>query len=480
MNTNHFKTVLIACLLTISGNLFAAKGTESPIRTSGLFLVIRGTGNTAAFTIDAIALPNNIPISITAPSGFTVTPTSLPADAKDVRVEVTLISYKRETTGQIILRSGDVRSFVDVQGFGAPLPEKDLSISPVYKGKNDNAFEETIKDGFNPSGKGYTVEFRIKIDKNQSFFPYAVDNKGTGFKGFADDAGMGVFVANSRLSLINPGTSKAGGLQRFYNDDGRYHTYRYTVTPDDRAFIYRDGLPVDTLRLADLQTQPDFAVENGVHVENLLKNPNFEGEYDLMEGANGIVKSVEGWQIAILDRWNSEQFVVAQEIDNERDFNNRVFRIRPYKWATGWGNGQLIQIVDAAPNETYALSALVRGGIQQKENKITGKMIIQEVDDPTKKTEVQITGNEWKTYSLKYTTSVGCRQLCIIFQIGSAPRGASVSPLEIDNVKLSGLSRRYSSKIGFENNNATIDYFHYDLSGAYAPVTPKLTIKLSR
>lgn len=44
-----------------------------------------------------------------------------------------------------------------------------------------------------------------------------------------------------------------------------------------------------------------------------------------------------------------------------------------------------MQVVDVAPNETYTLSALLKGGIAKKEGKLTGKMIIEEVEDPEKK-----------------------------------------------------------------------------------------------
>ena len=75
----------------------------------------------------------------------------------------------------------------------------------------------------------------------------------------------------------------------------------------------------------------------------------------------------------------------SEEIDNNQDLDNHVFEIRPYKWATGWSDGILMQVVDVVPNESYTLSALLKGGIAKKEGKLTGKMIIEEVQDPEKK-----------------------------------------------------------------------------------------------
>lgn len=75
---------------------------------------------------------------------------------------------------------------------------------------------------------------------------------------------------------------------------------------------------------------------------------------------------MEGWDVVISDRWNSEQQILPEEIDNNQDLDNHVFEIRPYKWATGWSDGILMQVVDVVPNESYTLSALLKGGIAKK------------------------------------------------------------------------------------------------------------------
>ena len=99
---------------------------------------------------------------------------------------------------------------------------------------------------------------------------------------------------------------------------------------------------------------------------------------------------MEGWDVVISDRWNSEQQILPEEIDNNQDLDNHVFEIRPYKWATGWSDGILMQVVDVVPNESYTLSALLKGGIAKKEGKLTGKMIIEEVQDPEKKSSQKL------------------------------------------------------------------------------------------
>ena len=130
----------------------------------------------------------------------------------------------------------------------------------------------------------------------------------------------------------------------------------------------------------------------GEPVENLLKNPDFEGEFDVNPDTK-LATRIEGWDIVISERRNSEQQFIPEEIHNNQDLNNHVFEIRPYKWATGWSDGILSQVIDVAPNETYTLSALLKGGIAEKEGKLTGKMIIEEIQDPVKKAIAEIWPN---------------------------------------------------------------------------------------
>ena len=117
--------------------------------------------------------------------------------------------------------------------------------------------------------------------------------------------------------------------------------------------------------------------------------------------------------------------------------------------------------------------------MDKKDGALTAKMFIQEVEDREKKIETEIASDTWETYSLDFTTSPTCKQIRVIFQIQAAKRGANISPLDVDNVKLTGVSKIYSPKIGFENNNAEIEYFTYDLSGAYAPEQPEITINIT-
>ena len=49
-----------------------------------------------------------------------------------------------------------------------------------------------------------------------------------------------------------------------------------------------------------------------------------------------------------------------------------------------------MQVVDVAPNETYTLSALLKGGIAKKAGTLTGKMIIEEAQNKEKRVVTEI------------------------------------------------------------------------------------------
>lgn len=128
-------------------------------------LTINGTNESSSFFVDSKALPGK-EITITAPNGFTVTPTIIPANSGKQKVTVTLNSTKILTEGKIILRSGDTRSYVSVKGYGTELPVKEIAASPVYMKGNDTEFTKK----FTPNTKGYTIEFRIKTDDSEKSF----------------------------------------------------------------------------------------------------------------------------------------------------------------------------------------------------------------------------------------------------------------------------------------------------------------------
>ena len=137
-----------------------------------------------------------------------------------------------------------------------------------------------------------------------------------------------------------------------------------------------------------------------------------------------------------------------------------------------------MQVVNVAPNETYTLSALLKGGIAKKAGTLTGKMIIEEVPNKEKKTVTEIASDNWEMYSMDYTTSADCKQLRISFTVGRGNRGNDIGAVHVDNAKLTGVACKYTPKFGFVDNTADVEYFTIDESGAYAPMQPAITIDL--
>ncbi|MCM1313692.1 MAG: hypothetical protein NC206_04915, partial [Bacteroides sp.] len=435
------------------------------LSTSVDSLTIAGTGNSGTFTVDASQLAGDIQISAT--SGLAVYPVKLTAGAKNAKVRVTNLTTLAHNSGKVILRSGDMRAYVNVGTLGTELEQKDLSQNPVYAGGAD---EEMSFDGFNPGENGYTVEFRAKVDDlSKEFMPFAVTEEGVGFKGYVTSSSLGFYNSTNRKDGIsNPAN---GGT--FYNTDGLYHTYRYAVAADNRVFVYRDGLAIDTLRTADFALQPEWAVENGRASKNLLKNPDFEGEWNFNSKRN-ITDRIEGWNVAPYDQYNSTQQIVTEERSNEVDQNNHVLQVNRYMWSDGWSAAEISQVVDVAPNEVYSFSALAKGGIK-KDGTVLGSLRIQDMQNADNNVTIPVTSDSYQTYACDFETKATTKQIRVVCYLERDKWGASITGLKVDDVKLTGYSRVIKSQVGFQNESSDIEYFNFDCTGAYAPAFPSLT-----
>ena len=440
-------------------------------------MVIEGTGTSMPLSIKASNLSS--PITLTATPGIEVFPDLIAPDAGDATVYVTLKSTLPLTTGQVILRSGDHRAYVNVTGYGTPLTQKDLSQSPAYAGGEDSKFSKTLADGFNPGENGYTVEFRVRIPKSiNSFDAYAVTTEGAAFKTYVDQTGVGIYNGSSKISLPNPATAATGGKQQFYNDDDEFHTYRFAVTSDRRIFAYRDGMQIATLRADDYGHQPEWSISAGDIKENLLKNPGFEGEWD-KRASDSLVNKIAGWIVDPIDRYNCTYEVPNYEINRVLDHDNHVLKLQRYNWNDGWAAGTVSQIVDVTPGQTYSLSFLAGGGMNKKTGEIMSSVKIQEVQDNTLGASVNVTNEEgMQPYGLNYTTSKACKQIKVIVYnerfLNGGGWGSSPAAFYVDEMALVGESRNLAQLVGFSNHKADVEYFNYDPTGAYAPLMPVL------
>ena len=448
---------------------FAAKNGAARSATSTMpgKLLLNGTGAKATVFVEATGLEQDVQVAVT--SGFSVTPAVIKAGTESVEVTVTNTSTRNQAEGKLILRSGDIRTYVSLLGTGSPLPVKDISANAVYGGGTDDA--KTYTD-FVPGKDGYTVEFKVKTDDaSKEFYPFAVSDNKVGFKGYVKSESIGLYNGGNTF-ISDEGISNPANGGTFYNTDGLYHTYRYAVTPDKRVFVYRDGLAVDTFRVADLAMQPEWAVENGDMKENLIKNPGFEGEWNFSKSRN-IVTRIEGWDVYPYDQYNSTQDIEAEERNNDVDMNNHVLSMKRYMWNDGWSAGQISQIVDVAPNETYSFSALAKGGIK-KDGTQLGSIRIEDLQNSDNKVTIPVTSDSYQTYASDFTTLANTKQIRVYFNLERDKWGASISALKVDDVKLTGVDRNVAAKIGFENNGADVAYFTYDTTGAYAPAFASL------
>ncbi|MBR4366445.1 MAG: hypothetical protein IKP43_06670, partial [Bacteroidaceae bacterium] len=401
-------------------------------------------------------------ISVSATSGFTATPSVIAAGTGSATIKVSNDTYRRKNAGQLILRSGDKRTYVQLRSRGSDLEQKDIAANKIYTGGTD---ESKTFEGFAPGKNGYTVEARVKVDDaSKNFYPFATTADGVGFKGYVNATGIGLYNGTGSFtsdeSLSNPSN---GGT--FYNTDGEYHTYRYAVTPDERVIVYRDGICIDSLRVADLAPQSDWQEENGEVVDNLLKNPGFEGEYD---HHSSVIARIEGWDVYPWDQYNSYQSIVSDERDKDVDQDNHAMRINRYMWEGGWAAGEVSQIVNVAPNETYSFSCLAKGGLRG--DSPLGTIRITDLQNDDNKQSLTVTSNSYQTYATDFETKANTKQIRVSFVLERAAWGASVSGLQADDVKLTGVSRLLKQQIGFENNGAEIEYFTFDNTGAYAPL----------
>ncbi|MBR1666478.1 MAG: hypothetical protein IJ699_09720, partial [Bacteroidaceae bacterium] len=90
---------------------------------------LHGTGAEATVTVSATGLSEDI--SLRVGSGFEVSPTTIKAGTESTKVTVRHLSTLRHAESRLILRSGDIRTYVNIIAEGTPLPSKDISSLPT-------------------------------------------------------------------------------------------------------------------------------------------------------------------------------------------------------------------------------------------------------------------------------------------------------------------------------------------------------------
>lgn len=469
------------------GKIFVSFSQVSLRSTSVDKLTINGTNQSATFIVSSTGLVE--PIQITVPSGFTVTPSVLQPNTVQTTVTVTYKKYLERVEGQVILRSRDLRTYIDLVGLGTPLEKKDISASKQNIGEISTDEGKFLVNGFTPGQNGFTFEFKVKTNMaSKSFYPIFSDTKGKGLYSYVKSNGMGVFKGVNAEQLDAGGSTKplyhpTNDNSEFNNKENKYYVYRYAVAPDGHVFIYRDGICIDTLRVGEFHL-PDLISEPGEPVENLISNGDFEGEYNMHQQNASYTAFLENWFVVNWDQYNNSQNIVnGQPISNTLGYGseNHVLKMDNYQWSQGWGAGEIEQLIDVVPGTTYSFSAMAKGGgrddsgdgVVDASTERYGKMMLTEAQDGSLGTSVKATSDDWQTYTMDYTPSANCKQLKVTLYMERNLVGwttKSYKPLYIDKVSLSGQERAgYTPQLGFINSFADVDYFAFDNTGAFAP-----------
>ncbi|WP_455587103.1 T9SS type A sorting domain-containing protein [Bacteroides sp.] len=437
-------------------------------------LELNGTGKSAVLKVSGSGLVPGENIRIMSPGGFSLNVTELSYDAVNKPIVVRMESSLKSYIGDIILTSGTTQQRVHVIGKGTALPEKDLSVAPVYKGNGDE-WEVTGTEGFQPSNKGYSVEFKVKSNiLNSKMTWYGMEENGRGLRPFVKGSEIGIYngeAENVRLKMDN--TDKA-------------YTYRYAVTPDNRVFVYYNNVPVDTLFTLDYAWVEGFAAGNGPVKENLLYNPGFEEiytEYIMPDDPEKdiFVDYIEGWTIMDpKNGWNARSHIKEMKVNDEYGVGNHVCGLERYRWEDGYDDGKVSQVVSVVPGTEYTLEVMAKGGIKKNGGQKLAYVRIEEVQATDKNVTATVESETFKTYSLKYTPTERCEQIRVVLGLQKAGKDNECSMAYFDNVKLSGASRTFEQKLGFIKANAELEYFTYDMTGAYAPILPKFDFSEER
>ena len=144
-------------------------------------------------------------------------------------------------------------------------------------------------------------------------------------------------------------------------------------------------------------------------------------------------------------------------------------------WSAGWAAAEISQTVDVAPNEVYSFSALAKGGIKSDGTQL-GSIRIYDLQNEENEVVMPVTSDSYQTYACDFETQATTKQIRVVCYLERDAWGASISSLNVDDVKLRGYKRVVEQHIGFQNEMADIEYFNFDNTGAYAPSFPSLTI----
>ena len=438
------------------------------ITTSDDIVRINKTNGAAVVRVTAKDLNVDEDIQVICPDGIKAAPERLKYNASNSVLRLQLTSTRERLIGKVILRSGTTKKVITVDGRGTPLEQKEYSTYTV----NGNTASWNGDGSFQPSKDGYTVEYKTTATgSNQSVEITALDAKGTA-RTYTDGDSHGVYDGDNKLT------------RKKHNPERGAHTYRYAFTPDRLVFVYMDNAPLDTLQMADYATQQGLTGIEGEVSENLLNNPGFEGRsatYIMSDDPDGGVFTnyIEGWSIDNPNEgWNSRSYITEEVVGDEMGDDNHVAELERYRWEDGWADSRISQVVNVVPGATYDLSVLAMGGFRKSDDSSQGFIRIEEVETPTKAKEVKIKDQDrykFGRYTMRFTPSAKCHQIRVVLGMKKCGKNES-ERARFDDVVLRGKSVSFAPALSMVNNNSTLEYFHVDPTGAYAPSMPVIGV----
>ena len=141
-----------------------------------------------------------------------------------------------------------------------------------------------------------------------------------------------------------------------------------------------------------------------------------------------------------------------------------MLSVNRYKWEGGWAAAEISQVVDVAPNETYAFSALAKGGVKS-DGKLLGSIRLEDMQNSDNKQVIDVSSDSYQTYGCDFNTKANTKQIRVTCYMERDAWGATISSLQVDDVKLTGVERKVKQQIGFTNNFSDIAYFTFDNTG---------------
>lgn len=398
-------------------------------------------------------------IELITTGNFIVEPEELVANTADSKVTVTFTGTS-DGSGSLLVKAGTFVKRVELHGTASDFERKDISANPVYTGA-EGMFRAGAESGFNPGKAGYTVELAGALERYSGgvFELCALNSRERGVN----------LVVSDEFTATSPEIGNVDFITGDMVSNVGDFVYRVAVSPDNMAYVFKDGELLDTVDLTGIPADIEFIRDGeSVDCDNLVRNGKFNGAYSYTQYEEAyMLSSLSGWYTSGIDEWNARAYVVA---DADSPGEN-IINLQRYDWNPGWADAVISQVVNVVPGETYTFSAEVRGGSEKGHN--VAFMNITEVENGLSRSlNVSNASGDFSTRTISYKAGENCHQLKLSFSLASTGvegNGPKCS-FYVKNVSLSGKKPLFNPGIILKSDGSfRLKYFTYDLGVAYFP-----------